>query len=175
MGNSQDSSETLSSETLSAGIAILEYFDYDPTPITKENYDGPASQKVRGVCRLVQSTAQDDTVLLDLTIKDPSPKRSSSNDGNKRYEVYISIGISLIIVSNVYSDKYSSGGDMTNPPETTGKPLRVLGTITIDPVTGYGDLVCEISGLKIWEVVGRGQSSLYHRNRNRHLRSPCQE
>ncbi|KAH8922493.1 Cu,Zn superoxide dismutase-like protein [Atractiella rhizophila] len=111
-----------------AAVAILENYD---GPKSGE-WDGPASQKVRGLARLLQAETEGNTILLDLTIKAPIELKS-----DRKYKVYV-----------------SQTGDLQHPPISTGSEWKILGTVEADE-TGYGDLFVEVEGLALWEILGR--------------------
>jgi hypothetical protein len=93
-----------------------------------------SSQTVFGLCRFAQIAPR--TVLMDMTIRLPSPTKTGLIPSPHVFDVYV-----------------SATGNLIDPPHTTGRPLVSLGRIQPDE-DGYGDLFRDVEGeLRDW--IGR--------------------
>jgi hypothetical protein len=94
------------------------------------------------------------TTLLDLTIRHdnlahplPTPSSSSSSSSS-------SFSSSSALPTN-YGVYIAKTGDISSGAASTGGVLRELGKVELRKRDGYGDLFTEVSGLNIWEIIGR--------------------
>ena len=96
------------------------------------------------------------TTLLDLTIRHDNLAHSSTPAPTSHTSSSSSSSSALPTNYGVYIAKT---GDISSGAASTGGVLRELGQVELRKRDGYGDLFTEISGLNIWEIIGRASES----------------
>ena len=153
-----------------AAVCIFESY----TPLKAQAAGG--KQDVHGIARMVQVG---DTTLLDLTIKHDDLADVAISNGQSVFAVSVasensanghvplkgnvplssskSASMSSVLphLPTAYGVYIARSGNISSGASSTGGIYRELGSVKLRQKDGYGDLFTEVTGLPIWDTIGR--------------------